>query len=242
VDRNRRIVVALLAIVVVTAVVLLTRGGSDNGQPGAAGQTTTTSNTAEENADRTTSTTAADSPTTDPTSSTTVLGTTEGESGDPGGEAPPDTLPDATDPDAGNSRQTPVPLGTAIEVGLWNIGVSGADLDAVETITEFVDFNPTPAEGNRFVLIELSGVYLGSGIVDPVFEWELVDLDGDRIEATEACGVVPESIYDLPGVDGGDNFRANICFEAGESDVAGGAFLTLGLVSESGSPYFFALD
>jgi hypothetical protein len=242
VDRNRRIVVALLAIIVVTAVVLLTRGGSDNGEPGAAGQTTTTSGRADEDGDRTTSTTAADSPTPDPTSSTTVLGTAEGESDDPDREASPDTLPDATDPDAGESEQTPVPLGSAIEVGLWNIGVASADLDAAEVISEFVDFNPTPAEGNRFVLIELSGVYLGSGIVDPVFEWELVDVDGDRIEATEACGVVPDSIYDLPGVDGGGHFRANICFEAGESDVTGGVFLTLGLVSESGSPYFFALD
>lgn len=242
-DRSRRIVVVLVAIIVVTALVLLTRGGgSDDEQPDAAGQTTTTSDRPDENGDRTTSTLAADSPTLDPTVSTTVLGPVEGESDEPGGEAPPDTLPDATAADAGESAQTPVPLGTAIEVGMWNIGVSRADLDAAEVITEFVDFNPTPAEGNRFVLIELSGVYLGSGIVDPVFDWELVEVDGDSIEATEACGVVPDSIYDLPGVDEGGNFRANICFEAAESDITGGAFLTLGLVSESGNPYFFALD
>jgi hypothetical protein len=156
--------------------------------------------------------------------------------------SPPGTLPPATTPGVGETDEDPVPYQESVKLDLWQIGVSLADLDATDTILDFVPFNDPPAEGSVFVLVELSGVYLGSGIVQPVFDWRLQAPGFDHTPEGLECGVIPNSIYDVGDIQPGGTFKANICFEVPTQFIGVDLLLALGLYDSSGRERFFALS
>jgi hypothetical protein len=151
------------------------------------------------------------------------------------------TLPQSTDPDAGRDENTPVPMGEAIVLGTWRIGVSDALLDATDFVLDYVDFNEPPDEGSQYVVVELSGVFLGDPFGQPVFDWALVGPDFEHIPAGLECGVVPDSIYDVGDVPTGAQFSANVCFEVPSDQVSDDLLLTLGLPDAEGRQRYFAL-
>lgn len=184
-----------------------------------------------------TSAPGASSTTTDPDATSTETTGTETTSA----ETTTTTLAPAEDPDGGTSAADPVALGEAIELGAWRIGVSEVELDATETVEGFVNFNESPAEGNQYVLVELSGVYIGSSAAEPVFDWALVNGDFEHVPDGLECGVIPASIYDVGVTPPGTQFTANVCFEIASSEVTDELLLTLGLVDETGRERFFLL-
>lgn len=151
------------------------------------------------------------------------------------------TLTASSDPDAGRDENSPVPMGEAIVLGSWRIGVSDALLDATDFILEYVDFNEPPDEGSQYVVVELSGVFLGDPFGQPVFDWALVGPDFEHIPAGLECGVVPESIYDVGDVPTGTQFTANVCFEVPSDQVDEDLMLTLGVPDAEGRQRYFAL-
>lgn len=241
--RGNRVTWIIAAGALVVALVLATGLGGDEPDPSGgsspvaaapsttSGPTTTGAITTPPVTSITTSSTVATTTTTSPPVSTTTPS-----------ESPTTTLAPAEDPDAGVEQDSPVVLGEAVEVGDWRIGVSAADLDATETILDYVEFNDPPAEGSQYVLVELSGVYLGTGSIQPVLEWALVDDTVRFVPEGPECGVIPNNIYDITEVFAGDQFSANVCFEVPSENVTSDLVLTLGLTDETGREKFFALD
>ena len=173
------------------------------------------------------------------TADTTSTDTTNTEATD--SEATTTTLAPADDPDGGATAADPVALGEAIELGAWRIGVSAVELDATETVVGFVGFNEPPADDHQYVLVELSGVYIGSSAAEPVFDWALVNGEFEHVPDGLECGVIPASIYDVGVTPPNSQFTANVCFEVASSEVTGGLLMTLGLVDETGRERFFSL-
>ena len=157
-------------------------------------------------------------------------GTTSTTAGD---AAPPSTVVSTAEA----TREDPIPLGEAQMLGSWMLAVSGVELDGTDTITSFVDFNPEPAEGNQFVVVELTGTYNGSDQGEPAFEWKLVNEDLEAVPEGIGCGVVPNSIFDLSPLAAGETFTANICVET-PSEAAGDGLLLYLAPSQTDGKYF----
>lgn len=227
----------VVAVVLLFSVVLwLNRGGADvigveSTTTTATAETTTTLASTTTTDTTTTTTSTADTTTTSPDSSSSVPAT-----------SPPGPLPTSPDPDAGEEEDDPVPYQTSVKLSQWQIGVSLADLDATDTVLDFVPFNDPPAQGHVYVLVELSGEYLGSGIAQPVFDWKLEGPDFEHTPDGLECGVIPESIYDVGDVAAGASFKANVCFEVPTEAIGPDLVLSLGLFDDTGRERFFALS
>lgn|GEM_PF-3933346 len=133
----------------------------------------------------------------------------------------PRTTAAATDDD-------PVPPGEVLELpGLWDIAVTGVDLDAAPEVLAFVAINPQPEPGYRYVMVTIEGVYLGDYVAQPVFEWALHDGDLAFAPSIPGCGVIPSSLYDILEVVRNERFRANLCVPVPEESVSRGLVLSL---------------
>lgn len=246
-SRRAKFIWSGLVVAALVVLVLILTGGAGEGIPSEpqAGATTTVTAAPPETtaAPPSTSSSSAPTETTSTVSSTapttTVPGSTVPSTVPP--ETTTTTLAPADDPDAGEDQEAPVPIGQAIVLGEWRIGVSAVELDATETVLGYVDFNEDPADGSQYLIVELSGVYLGNTFVQPVFDWALVKPEFSHVPEGLECGVVPNSIYDVDQVAPGGQFTASVCFEIPTAEVTDDLVLTLGLLDESGSERFFAL-
>lgn len=249
--RRASIIGATLLLVVAVVVAYLGLRGDDNGE------TTTTlaaPATTEPTPDETTGppTTTSTASTSDPDSAATSLP----DSSAPDSSAPDTTavtapadnvstttttLPPADDPDAGEEANEPVPLGQAVVHRSWEIGVSKVDLDAGEVVAEMYEANQLPAEGFRYVLVELSGTNIGDTHAEPVFDIGLVNGEVRHPATFDECGQVAFALIDVIPQPPGGHMAANICFNVPEEMVDDDLVLTLGFFDEDGREKFFAL-
>lgn len=156
--------------------------------------------------------------------------------------SPPGTLAPDPDPDTGQTEDDPVPYQTSVRLDRWQIGVSLANLDATQLVLDFVPFNDPPAEGSVYLLVELSGVNMGSETTQAVFDWKLQAPEFEHTPDGLECGVIPESIYDVGDIGPGGSFKANVCFEVPEEFIDEDLLLSLGLFDASGRERFFSLS
>jgi len=143
--------------------------------------------------------------------------------------------------EAAATETDPVPVGEVVEAtpGLWDIALTGVDLDAAETVRGFVDINPEPAPGFQYVLVTIEGTYLGGQVAQPVFEWAVLAGGEEYLPSIPGCGVIPDSIYDVVEVVPGESFVAQMCMPVAGEDLAGGAELYLNAPGDD--PRYFSL-
>jgi hypothetical protein len=234
------VISGLAALAAVVLLIVIVNAASDDPDEGLAAETSLPA-TSTTTLPGTTTTVAETTTSTAPTTSTSASATTSTVA-TTSATAPPGTLPPTPDPDAGEETDNPVPYQTSLELGGWRIGVSLADLDATDTILDFVPFNDPPTDGSVYVLVELSGVNIGSGITQAVFDWKLQAPGFDHIPDGLECGVIPNSIYDVGDIAPGGTMAANVCFEVPEEFVTDDLLLSLGLFDAAGVERFFALQ
>lgn len=159
----------------------------------------------------------------------------------PATTAPPDTGGGpATEPLG--TRDNPVPVGQGWILGIWQLEVITADLDATDTVVGASDRNPDPAEGDRYVLVEVELT-----LADDLFVFAddfrpgIESADGTVIEpAFEPCGPdVPSDFYDQGRLSVEDPVRGNLCF-AVPADLGDDLLLTTDGVGDTTT--YFALS
>ena len=124
---------------------------------------------------------------------------------------------------AGGTRENPVALGSAAQVGDWVIQVSSVSPDGADAVMAENQFNDPPAEGHQFFLVGLEATYVGE---ESATFW--VDLSikalGDSNVAYESfdayCGLIPDAISDEGETFPGGTVSGNECWsiEAGDAD------------------------
>jgi len=131
---------------------------------------------------------------------------------------------------AAGTRDDPIPIGEVVEFpDVWDITVAAVDLDAANTVGSHADINPSPTEGEQYVLISIEGTYLGDRVAQPVFEWSMSSGDTVYRPWIPGCGVVPRSLYDVVEVAPGESFRGQLCMPVSRESVADGLMLSLEL-------------
>jgi hypothetical protein len=153
---------------------------------------------------------------------------------------PPSTL-DGERAEADATEEDPVPVGEVIEItDLWDLRVTGVDLDATDEVRAFADINPAPEPGMQYVMISIEGVYLGDLVAQPVFEWSVSDGATEFRPSIPGCGVIPASIYDVVEVVPGETFAANLCVPVTTAATTTG--LQLSLQPNGGKVWVFDLE
>lgn len=118
------------------------------------------------------------------------------------------------DPSAIGTFDQPIPTGQAYILGLYEIEVISADLDAAAELADFDAINPAPPEGRQHVLVRIAVRLtdrdgLGNPASIPFF---LTDGTGEWHDFESTCGRVPEPLIDTGLIEMGDEAVGNACF------------------------------
>lgn len=140
------------------------------------------------------------------------------------------------------TRDNPIPLGAAAQVGDWEMTVISVNPDAAELVAAENQFNDAPEAGNVFVMIKLSGSYLGedSGSIFGNLAYKILGADGNTF--AESCGVIPNALTDTGETFAGASVDGNLCFSVEQAQLDGALLILEEAFSLDSNRVFFALQ
>ncbi|CAN5292435.1 hypothetical protein BH23ACT9_BH23ACT9_06690 [soil metagenome] len=138
------------------------------------------------------------------------------------------------------SQRNPIAYRQAADVGPWSVRVDGVAFDAADRVLAANQFNPGPAEGLQFVLVDLSvrrevppaGPVRGSIVA------QLAVPSGTRFPLAQGCGVLPRPLDVQQQVAPGAGLEGQWCWAVPVAEVGK---LSLLLTTPAGEPQWFAL-
>ena len=129
-------------------------------------------------------------------------------------------------PPIGTSRENPIPLGRAANVGNgWTVTVTNVYPDATAQVLAANQFNDPPAPGRQFFMIAVSATYNGAGSSRLRSSFSMRAVGASQVAYTtfdNSCGVLPEPEIDLedPEVFTGGSVSGNAaCWSVLSSDA-----------------------
>ena len=122
------------------------------------------------------------------------------------------------------TRDNPLALGTTVESGDWEVTVNSVDLDATDAILSENQFNDEPADGNVYVMADVSATYIGS---DPEGETPYVSIEyvssgGNSFASHDAMVVTPNEFDSMETLYEGASTSGNIAMEVPQEDLESG--------------------
>lgn len=121
----------------------------------------------------------------------------------PSAEAPAElTEATPTEPKAkeelGLTRDSPLPLGSTLESGAWQVTINSVELDATQSVLEGNMFNDEPAEGHQYAMVNVTAKYLGADAEGdyPSLVVQYVTSEGNTITQSDSFALPPEA-FDL---------------------------------------------
>lgn len=148
-------------------------------------------------------------------------------------ETPAQTSSDTGDADEAapaedqGTRANPYPIGTAITQGDWTVTINSVTLDANEAIAAENPYNDPPADGNVYILVNLTATYNGTDAdgQSPLIGLDYVTPDGNTINSFDSIVLTPDTFDIMGTLYEGASTTGNISFEvpaatAGEGVLA----------------------
>lgn len=125
-------------------------------------------------------------------------------------------IPGLSGPQAGAAstpkRLAPTALATAVDVGEgWTMTVTGAARDITDLVMTENQFNDPAPEGFRFIGIDVTYTYSGSGAAS-AYQVTSKVVGDDNVELSTNCGVVPGEVDNYSDVFAGGSVAGTICF------------------------------
>lgn len=148
--------------------------------------------------------------------------------------------------EAPGTRQNPVPAGTTVNVGEWQVSLGPTVLDAGAQIAAENQFNAAPAAGRQFVMVPVSVVYNGTESGTPwiALSVKFVGAGGNTFGAGGAedyCGSIPSPLNSAGEMFPGASASGNVCVSVPSDQVEGGAWSVEETLSLNGDRTFVAL-
>ena len=126
--------------------------------------------------------------------------------------------------DAGKKRENPLPLGSTIETDEWEITVHSVNLNANDEVAAENEFNDPPADGNVFILVNLTATYQGDDAEGSI-PWATVDFvssGGNTFSGSDSFAIAPDMFDSLESLYEGASTRGNILIEVPKNEVSKG--------------------
>ncbi|WP_165217054.1 DUF308 domain-containing protein [Schaalia sp. ZJ1691] len=124
----------------------------------------------------------------------------------------------------GTSRDNPAPLGTKISSDDWEVTVNSVNLNATDTILASNSFNEPPAEGETYILVNLTITYTGD---DPQGEMPFTDVtyvsaEGKSFNTFTKSLLYPEQLDTVTTMYEGGSISGDIPIAVTAADVSKG--------------------
>lgn len=122
------------------------------------------------------------------------------------------------------TRENPLELGSSIKDDEWKVTIHSVDLNANKAISAANMFNDPPAEGNVFILVNLTAKYLGDDAEGstPWVSVKFVTPAGNTFSSTDTFAVAPNEFDSLETLYNGASTSGNIVIEVPKADAAEG--------------------
>ena len=116
--------------------------------------------------------------------------------------------------DALGTRQDPIAIGTAFATDEWEVVINDVDMDATDLVLQESPYSDPPAEGNVYVLVDLTATYLGE---DSSSTWDVdttfVSDSGNTYKSYDANALAPEPRFGYDELYAGGSETGNLIFE-----------------------------
>ncbi|MDC4233729.1 DUF4352 domain-containing protein [Actinomyces sp. B33] len=125
---------------------------------------------------------------------------------------------------AGATRDNPVALGTMLSSKDWQVTINSVDLDAAALLTEENMFNEPPADGETYILINMTATYIGdeAGGATPWASVDYVSPEGKSYDTTTKFLIAPESFDRMSTLYNGASTTGNIAIAVPSANVEAG--------------------
>jgi hypothetical protein len=138
-------------------------------------------------------------------------------------DAPAETQEPAADAGPAGTRDNPIPLGQAAEVGDWTISVVNVVPNGIDAVMAENQFNDPPQEGHQFFLVTVSATYNGSESATVIggLSFEAVGASSVSYNTYDpSCGVIPNELASGNEVFEGGAVEGNVCFQVTAEDAS----------------------
>jgi hypothetical protein len=160
-------------------------------------------------------------------------------------EEEPADEPEAEEANEAGTRDNPLPVGTASNVGAeYELAVTSVNLDANEEVLAANEFNE-PSEVGTYVLVTIEGTFLGNETDEGNPGWDLgvviVGNDAKQYRDSETFAVPPDPLVDSPTLEAGGTFAGNFVLSVPEDALDGASLFVEPLLSFDGERVYWAL-
>ncbi|HEY4559108.1 MAG TPA: DUF308 domain-containing protein [Enteractinococcus sp.] len=126
------------------------------------------------------------------------------------------------------TRDNPLPLGTTISDGDWEVTLNSVDLDATEAVLAENPLNDEPETGNGYIMANVTATYLGddsAGETPAGVRVEYVSAEGNSFDTTTSMVIVPDYFNRSETLYEGASTTGNFGVEVPLEDIENGNIL-----------------
>jgi len=138
-------------------------------------------------------------------------------------EAPEEEAPEEeAEEDPAGTRSHPHPLGTTVSNDEWSVTINSVQLDATEAVLAANVINAAPAEGEQYILVNVTATYTGAETGMPAVDlsFAYVTADGVTVHSYDTVAVAPDAFDSMAELYTDASITGNIALAA-PSDTAG---------------------
>lgn len=124
------------------------------------------------------------------------------------------TAPAGADTGDNDTREEPLPIGTAVSDDEWTVVINSVNLNATDEILAENQFNDVPDEGQVYIMANVTVTYTGTdpeGSI-PFTSIAYVTPDGNTINTYDAMAVTPDRLEEYNTLYEGASESGNIAF------------------------------
>jgi len=138
------------------------------------------------------------------------------------------------------SRENPYALGTMVSNEEWEVTVNSVQLAATEAVLAANIVNPTPDEGDEYILVNVTATYVGADVGTPAIDlgFGYVTSDGIAIDGLSTFAVAPDALDQLTELYNGASISGNLVYAVPSATAADGTITVR--TSMFGDDVFFA--
>ncbi len=140
------------------------------------------------------------------------------------------------------TRTNPLPIGSTFSQGDWEVTVNDVNLDATDEVMAENMFNEEPAEGDVYILVNVTVKYLGNDSEGayPYVDVSYVTAGGNTRESYDTFAVAPDPLSDANTLYHGAEESGNVVLAAPNDSVEEGTLaISAGFF---GDKVFFAVE
>jgi hypothetical protein len=141
------------------------------------------------------------------------------------------------------SQEAPLPPGTPVTIGNWEVTVLSSTTDATEAVLAANSFNEAPAGDYLFTMVRVATTYLGEGSESPLFglTFGAIGDSGVVYGFEDDCGVTPDGLPSLTEVFPGGSVAGNLCWAVSYIDAGALVLTAEAAFSLSSEPFFLGV-